>query len=54
MRKECQTCLYWRERDEYNYGKCYRYPPTVVDSRTFKHPITMEDDACGEWKEKTK
>ena len=52
----CRTCRYWRAVDDEfchePYGRCWRYPPTVVGGRyqaEWTTPITQQHDRCGEY-----
>ena len=53
----CSNCRFWVcdyfETDEYDvpvdYGECHRFPPKAVGPEGTAHPITADDDWCGEF-----
>lgn len=56
MAATCSTCRYYAPNN-HSYGRCYRYPPTVVQlgevrSGGATSPAVQKDGWCGEHAEK--
>lgn len=60
MAKSCDNCEYWLATDMLpdRKGFCRRYPPnqhsedSILMRYISYHPITLDADWCGEWKQK--
>ena len=54
--RTCDTCDYWRRKEQTKEGECRRNPPQFFMGRTYsysKFPFIYENDWCGEWKRDT-
>jgi hypothetical protein len=58
---QCEHCAHWSEQsertDEYRWGWCHRYPPTVIcdsdgDPHTTAPDTAANHPSCGEFKQR--
>lgn len=47
----CKSCKFWNRSSSYQ-GECHRFPPTPTAGRGALWPVMLEEDWCGEYKDK--
>lgn len=45
----CGTCRFFSIHSDPELGFCHRYPPKQLEGDDWGHPLTTDDDWCGEW-----
>lgn len=50
IKRECGNCEFY-EQEDYDGGKCYRFPPVYVGNIFWDVPTVNYESFCGEFKQ---
>lgn len=52
--KKCESCSFWRKKQNKDYGFCHRFPPQATEGGRSDWPETHAMSFCGEHRDAVK